>query len=421
MHRTPLIHTLGRLAAVGALLIGLLLLQGRSRAAAVQQQDVVLNVPSAFASVNVPDHYLRHRHALGELTPLTSALDFADATFHLRPALNGTPGAVSFESVNFQGQYLRHQDYRIKLSADDGVTRELFQQDASFTVRSALSGTAGAVSFESVNFPGHYIRHQNFELWLANKDAGNTSLFPQDVSFRQGHTASLAVAQSRASSGLKEFDTTFTNVDAHLIQEQTRGRVGWGQGDGLFALVRQLAVHFDTAPLDRTPEKRIDRAVLTYDESPNCADPPFADDSGAGRYITTCWANGDGEPQDKPNGCVVVRVPAQAWRDTPPATAGLRPYITHPSGRPTVTRLGPRAWDVTEPFSWQTVPDSMEVSNPAGLPLSSGHGFLLTGEITSLDQLTGDDSTFCLSTVSTIRLQVIYTVPAEGGPGPIVR
>lgn len=51
--------------------------------------------------------------------------------------------------------------------------------------RPGLSGTPETVSFEAVNLSGHFIRHQNFELWLANKDAGNTSLFPQDVSYRQ--------------------------------------------------------------------------------------------------------------------------------------------------------------------------------------------------------------------------------------------
>jgi hypothetical protein len=83
---------------------------------------------------------------------------------------------VSFESVNYRGQYLRHQNYRIKLSDDDGS--DLFRQDATFVVRRGLSGTPGTVSFESVNVPGHFIRHQNFELWLANRDAGNTMLFP---------------------------------------------------------------------------------------------------------------------------------------------------------------------------------------------------------------------------------------------------
>jgi hypothetical protein len=140
-------------------------------------------VAASLESLNLAGHFIRHRNSIGDLTRLTTSLDFADATFVLRPGLTGTADAVSFESVNYPGHYLRHQNYRIKLSRDDGS--DLFRQDATFVVRPGLSGTPGTVSFESVNFPDHFIRHQNFELWLANKNAGNTALFPQDVSFWQ--------------------------------------------------------------------------------------------------------------------------------------------------------------------------------------------------------------------------------------------
>ncbi len=145
--------------------------------------DLVKNGRSSFESVNVPGHFIRHRNSLGDLTPLSSDLDRADAAFIMRSGLSGVPGSVSFESVNFPGRYLRHQNYRLILSPAEAT--ELFRQDASFSPRRPLSGTPGAVSFESVNLPGHFIRHQNFELWLANKDAGNTALFPGDVSFWQ--------------------------------------------------------------------------------------------------------------------------------------------------------------------------------------------------------------------------------------------
>jgi hypothetical protein len=238
------------------------------------------------------------------------------------------------------------------------------------------------------------------------------------------HTITLSVAHSRWASGLKEFETIFSTCDASKVQEQSRGRVGWGQteNEGCFAYVAQLAVLFNTTPLDRIPDKIINRAVLTYDESRDCWQPPEGMIPAGARVgpPIDCWQDGDGRPEDKPNGCVVVRVPSQEWLNAPPS--GLRPYISHPSGRPAVRRLGPREWDVTEPFSWQTVPTSMPLQPPSGPPLSRGFGFLLTGEITSLDQLTGDDDTFCLSAVSNIRLLVTYTVPPKGGPeGPIVK
>jgi hypothetical protein len=236
------------------------------------------------------------------------------------------------------------------------------------------------------------------------------------------HILALEVGPSRWVAGLKEFGDIFSTCDAHLVPERSHGRVGWGQNEEIctFAYVAQRAVHFDTAPLDRIPEKRIDRAALTYDEAQGCWDPPpttIPEGAQVGPPVE-CWQNGRGTPEDKPNGCVVVRVPSQDW--TAGSGGALIPYISHPSGSPTVTRLRARGWDVTEPYRWQTVPGAMPLQAPGSPPLSKGFGFLLTGEITSLDQLTGDDSTFCLSTVSNIRLYVTYTV-TPGGQGPIVR
>ena len=84
----------------------------------------------------------------------------------------------SFESVDYPGYFLRHQDYRLKLSprSDDA----LFRKDATFCVRSGLFSSSGR-SFESFNFPGHYIRHSNFELWIARSDG--SALFKKDATF----------------------------------------------------------------------------------------------------------------------------------------------------------------------------------------------------------------------------------------------
>jgi hypothetical protein len=116
---------------------------------------------------------------LGELTPLSSPLDKSDATFIVRFALSGTPNAVSFESFTFPGQFLRHQDLRIKLQHNDGS--DLFRQDASFIP--LRRGVFAQTRFESVNFPGFFIRHSNFQLFLA-KDDGSPQ-FQQDSTWRR--------------------------------------------------------------------------------------------------------------------------------------------------------------------------------------------------------------------------------------------
>jgi hypothetical protein len=117
-----------------------------------------------------------------------------------------------------------------------------------------------------------------------------------------------------------------------------------------------------------------------------------------------------------PYGCVVLRIPSVDWMRAAPA--GLLP-ATPLDGRPTVTRLSAREWDVTEPFRWQTVPGAMPLQAPGSPAVSKGFGFLLTFGL-GLDQLTAEDNTFCMSLLSNIRLHVTYTA-AAGGQGPIVR
>ena len=134
----------------------------------------------SFESVNLPGHFIRHVFGQGALTTVRTPVELADASFIIRPALNGAFSAVSFESVNFPGHFLRHQDYRIRLHLNDNTA--LFQNDASFFRRRGLADFT-AESFESTNFPNHYIRHQNFELWIALNDG--SELLSKDATFRQ--------------------------------------------------------------------------------------------------------------------------------------------------------------------------------------------------------------------------------------------
>jgi hypothetical protein len=180
MLRTTRLARISRLVAVLGLLTGLLLATSSAGSAATVN-GLTLDVRTSFEAVNVPRFFIRHRFALAEITRIGSPLDRADGTWIVRPALNGAAGAVSFESTNYPGTYLRHQGYRLKQHRNNG--QDLFKRDASFVVHPALNGLPGAFSFESVNFPGFYIRHSNYQLWIARND--NTPLFRQDASFNQ--------------------------------------------------------------------------------------------------------------------------------------------------------------------------------------------------------------------------------------------
>jgi hypothetical protein len=215
------------------------------------------------------------------------------------------------------------------------------------------------------------------------------------------HTVELGVARTLPHVRLRVFQCTV------VPRKSDKLLAGWQQyeqdGDPCFSETTDLAVKFDTSLLGRIQDEMITRAVLTYDERPATA--CFQELGGS-----SCWTSGSRQPENKPNGCIVVRIPSTDW--TAAAPTGDFPYLAHPTGRPTVRRLDVRSWDVTEPFRWQEQVGAMPLQPPTGPALSKGFGYLLTGGLTT-GQLDAEDNTSCLSELSKIRLRMTYTI-SEG-------
>lgn len=100
--------------------------------------------------------------------------------FRIVPALNCLPGYVSFEMADGpnKGHLLRHQEFVLKLSKNDGTP--VFAADASFKAVGGLADPAKA-SFVASNFPDRWIRHSGFKLCIAPSDS--TALFAADATF----------------------------------------------------------------------------------------------------------------------------------------------------------------------------------------------------------------------------------------------
>lgn len=117
--------------------------------------DPVLEFPaievSRFRSFALEDAYLRHIDINISIDFATNAL--ADSQFIVVPGL-ADPEAVSIESVNYRGYFLRHRDNVLLLTANDGS--ENFPGDATWWMRPGLADESG-ISFESYSRPGFYI------------------------------------------------------------------------------------------------------------------------------------------------------------------------------------------------------------------------------------------------------------------------
>ncbi|MCW6008295.1 glycoside hydrolase family 43 protein [Micromonospora sp. CPCC 205371] len=121
-----------------------------------------LNAPiNRLQSYNFQDRYVRHANLDVRIDPNVSPA--ADAQFRLVPGLANNSGYVSFQSVNYPGYYLRHYGFDFVLAPNDGTTT--FAADATFRRVAGLADSSWS-SFQSYNYPDRYIRHYNYLLKL---------------------------------------------------------------------------------------------------------------------------------------------------------------------------------------------------------------------------------------------------------------
>jgi hypothetical protein len=154
-----------------------------------------------------------------------SPLFRADSSFKVVAPLAGTPGAVSFEAVNFPGYYIAHMNYRIHIfpanrdwtSSDKNYKR----RDAEWFVTPAKNGNSGQVSFENKNFPNHYITKNGDQLWLTQPN----QMKYNDVSFQIKAALDESVPASApapvVTSGCLNLPKDFTPVQGTVLGNVT--------------------------------------------------------------------------------------------------------------------------------------------------------------------------------------------------------
>ncbi|MCK2240694.1 MULTISPECIES: AbfB domain-containing protein [unclassified Crossiella] len=147
----------------------------------VLRQSLQVTTPGLPGSL-----FARHEFGFGTISPVdgnSPALAKEDATWIVRPGL-ADRFCYSLESVNVPGRYLRHQEHRVKIDAND--ESDVFAKDATWCARKGRAGDG--VSLESFNMTGRFIRHIDGGIWLANNSGqhsfDNPHMFDQDVTWR---------------------------------------------------------------------------------------------------------------------------------------------------------------------------------------------------------------------------------------------
>jgi hypothetical protein len=116
--------------------------------------------------------YLRHQFFAGVLSPISSSsstLDKEDATWIVRRGFAHN-SCLSLESKNYPGYYLRHFNFKLFLQPYDGSAQ--FAADSTFCPVPGMNGQG--VSLRSLNFPDKYIRHFFFWGFIASEGGANS-------------------------------------------------------------------------------------------------------------------------------------------------------------------------------------------------------------------------------------------------------
>ena len=176
--------------------------------------------PVSLQASNYTGSYLTNVNGTARLVTPANPTDRQQATFRIVPGLAGQ--GVSFASATSANQYLRHQNFQILQQTNDGG--DIFRRGASFTQRAALAGNCGCnsgtcSSYESVDWPGYFVRHRNFSFYIDRSDGSD--LFKQDASFcaapqADGSGASGKSASLQASNYTTSYLTT-VNGTARLV------------------------------------------------------------------------------------------------------------------------------------------------------------------------------------------------------------
>jgi hypothetical protein len=205
------------------------------------------------------------------------------------------------------------------------------------------------------------------------------------------------------------------------------GPAGWGQvegnghpdanSDACLSWVAYFGFDFDFSSFTAVPGmKSIDRAVLRYDEKPMpmCTTLVYTQGGFMVDSDIPCWSAGSGAPEDKPEGCAILRIPAADLH-----TVSMQDYW--PLTEMKFNKLAPRgAWDVTELVRNRLNPGLIPPPE-AGGPEPLGWGYALIGAFARTSDLDAEDNTRCTSKISDLRLELTFTVTTDQGgtPSPV--
>lgn len=147
-------------------------------------QKLVYGDYYSFNSYNFPERYIRHIDNKGNYDPIVSTVDQQDSTFKLVKGLAAKNDLryYSLEASNYPGWYLCHDNFRLYIRPLTGDDFKI--EDATFAIENGnADSNDNWISFRSYSYPSRFIRGKDWELVLDPIPDENNPLFNKDTTF----------------------------------------------------------------------------------------------------------------------------------------------------------------------------------------------------------------------------------------------
>jgi len=211
---------------------------------------------NVIASCNYPKYFLSYSGIGQPVRIVKNADTSATARWKIVPGLVDAQG-ISFESVEHPGHYLRHYDSRISLALNDGSPT--FDSDATFVSRTGWADK-GMVSFELYNFPGKYIRHHMLILRIDSVNSDSPTLLKKDATF---NLISAKVEGNQTKLGSLAKTPAKKNAPVAQSKPETKKRVQMLVDKGVIAKPKMI----------KRNQTLIDKGVIAKAHKPPEKDP----------------------------------------------------------------------------------------------------------------------------------------------------
>ena len=139
---------------------------------------VVDSYENGYGSYNVPEASWGTK--TDDANDVWLIKDGGDKYIEHRPGLTGDAGTVSFESVKKPGHYLRHRNHKMYTETGDS---ELWRKDGTFYERKN-KWFDGYSAYEAFAPSNNFIRHHNWRMKLSGAGNNPNDVFKKDASFK---------------------------------------------------------------------------------------------------------------------------------------------------------------------------------------------------------------------------------------------